>query len=509
MFRKLIGAAAVLVLASAGSAQVMLNEIYYDNPGGENPDVLFTELYGLPGTNLAGWTLIGINGNDGAEYRTVTLQGSVPPDGYYVVGNTASVLNVDYVCGGGTNAGVDWQNAGYHEDVDCDGVDLRDPDGGVVDHVCYGTCATPGNCTGEGGTNAPDYDPLPAGPAKSLSRIPDHTDTDDNAHDWQMTDVLTPGALNQGGTPCDSQYVTLSQIRQNDANGVSLLDSSFVITRGIVNVDNYVLDSLTLSNFYFQDDDAGVNVYRGVAPAGIVAGDCVVVAGWVGQYRGLTELLSGGQGNCLYRVQVVGHVNPPSPTYITGSSPFEVFEGMLVRMNHVTIVDGTWPAEGQWANLTVTDGNGFIILRINRWTNVDGSPQPVQPFDLIGILLQYDASSPYTEGYEITPRSTADIIPGDAVDPNAPVMSSDFRLLGVYPNPFNSVTEIRFMVGSVRDVTLDIFDILGRPVAGERLARVTPGEHTYAWSPQGPTGLYLLRLSDGPKSEVSKLLYLK
>jgi hypothetical protein len=508
MLRKLSALAAVLVLATAVPAQVMLNEILYDTQGNDDPNLLYTEIYGPPGTDLTGWSLVGINGNGGAEYRTVTLQGGIPADGYFVVGNTSSVPNVDFVCGGAMGAGVDWQNAGSTSGDDCDGIDLRNASGVTVDHLCYGVCATPGGCIGEGGTNAPD--PYPTGGVnKAIARIPDHSDTDNNGVDWVVSETLTPGAPNSGA-PCVPWYTNLSTLRQNTATGEPVYLDTFVVVRGIVNVSNYVLDSLTLSRFYFQDDDAGINVFRGTVPPNITVGDCVVVSGWVGFYRGLTEIISSGTGNCLFSVEIVGHVTPPDPTLITGSSPFELFEGMLVRMNNVNIVSGTWPPEGQYGDLVITDGNGTIGLSINKWTNIDGSPAPTPAFNVIGIMTQYDINSPYDDYYEIVPRDTNDIIDiEDAGDPAAALTAGEFALAGSYPNPFNSTVQIRFTVGSARELDLVIFDVLGRQVSHERLTGLTPGAHTYAWTPSGATGLYLLRLSGQSRTETAKLLYLK
>ncbi len=497
---------ALCALASFASAQV-LNEILYDTQSTDDPNLLFTEIWGAPGTSLNGWTLVGINGNDGAAYRTVTLSGNIPADGYFVVGNTASVPNVDQVVGGGANEGVDWQNAGSSSGDDCDGLELRNASSVVVDHVCYGPCANPGNCEGEGGTNAPD--PFPSqGVNKAIARIPDHQDTDDNGADWAITETLTPGAPNSG-VPCDPQTVILSDVRENDANGVPALNGAFVVVNGIVNVDNYTLDSLTLSSFYMQDEDAGVNIFRGTVPANIVAGDCLTVSGWVGYYNGLTELLSSGSGNCIFQVLRTNHVDPPDPALLNTSSFFEAYEGMLAEIDNVTIISGDWPGQGQFANLTIQDGQGTMIMRIDDDTNIDGSPEPQGAFNVIGIITQFDNSSPYTDGYQITPRSTADIHPLSADDPHDAASVKDFRLLGAYPNPFNSVTQIRYEVGSADALTLRIFDLMGREVATERLTGLTPGAHTYFWIPTGATGLYFVKLEHGASVQTAKALYLK
>ncbi|MDD5088246.1 MAG: T9SS type A sorting domain-containing protein [bacterium] len=496
-----------VVLAAGASAQVVINELLYDTIGDDDPNLLYVELWGPAGTDLTGWSLIGINGNGGTVYRTVTLSGSIPQDGYYVVGNTASVPNVDYVCGGAMGAGIDWQNAGSSSGEDCDGVDLMSG-ATLVDHLCYGTCGSGHVSTGEGGENAPD--PYPTGGINyALARIPDHQDTGNNGTDWSSTDQQTPGAPNSG-EPCDPQYVTLLDIRENDGNGVSVLNGTFVVVRGVVNVNNYTLDSLTESSFYIQDDDAGCNVFRGTVPAGITEKDCVEVSGWVSQYNGLTELVSSGSGNCVFSVDVVAAVDTVMPTLINGATFFEQFEGMLVRMNNVSIIDGTWPGQGQWANLTITDGNGTITLRIDEDTNVDGSPAPPATFDVMGIITQFDNSSPYTTGYQITPRYATDVIRGTAAeDPAGAPVAGEFRLVDVYPNPFNSTARIRFEVGSARELTVTISDVLGRELLRENLTGLTPGAHDFSWTPNAATGVYLLRMSGGGTVQTAKLLYLR
>jgi hypothetical protein len=78
-------------------------------------------------------------------------------------------------------------------------------------------------------------------------------------------------------------------------------------------------------------------------------------------------------------------------------------ESRLIRVNNVTITSGTWPAAGVNGTLTINDGTGPTILFIDKDTNVDGSTPPPAVFNIVGILRQFDSSSPYTTGYEIVP----------------------------------------------------------------------------------------------------------
>jgi len=481
----------------------MLNEILYDIVGTDDPNIMYTEIYGPPGTSLAGWSLVGINGNGGAEYLTVNLTGAVPADGYYVVGG-AGVPNVDQI------TPHDWQNAGSASGESCDGIDLRNAQGQTVDHICYGECDADDVCEGEGGENAPD--PFPSqGINYLLARIPDHSDTDNNAVDWVQTDIQTPGLPNSG-SPCDPIEVTLEEIRENDSDGVPALIGEFVVFRGIVNVHNYTLDSLTESNFFVQDDNAGCNVFRGTVPAGLMEGDCVEVSGWVGQFNGLTEILASGTGNCTFRVEDLGvNVAPLTPLILTGSSFFEAFEGMLVEIRNVTIVGGDpWPSgAGQNANVTVTDGNGTVTVRFDGDTQAGTAPQPSGAFTVRGIVTQFDTSLPYTSDYQVTLRYPTDVITGTAVGDEPIAVAQSFALVSSYPNPFNGMATIEFAVGSARDINVTITDVLGRQVYDAQLSNLSPGLHRMQWSPDGAAGLYFVRAHSGATVQTTKLLYLK
>jgi hypothetical protein len=498
---------AALALALSAHAQV-LNEVLYDTQGTDDPNLLYTEIWGASGTDLTGWSLVGINGNNGTAYRTIVLAGMIPADGYFVVGNSASVPQVDQSLNLPADAGIDWQNAGSSSGDDCDGIDLRNASGATVDHVCYGPCANPGNCEGEGGTNAPD--PFPSqGINKAIARIPDHSDTDNNGTDFVVSETLTPGQPNSG-VPCEPLTTTITELRNNDATGVPTHIGQFVVVSGVVGVNNYTLDSLTESSFYVQDDDAGINVFRGSVPAGIIHGSRVTVSGWVGQFNGLTEILSSGSGNCLFDVEITGSGNAPDPVFLQCNSAFEPFEGMLAQINGVTIVGGDlWPSAGSNANVDITDGTGVFTLRIDQDSEVDGTPRPQGAFTVVGIITQFDASSPYTEGYQITVRYPADIITTAVDEHGSTLIAEGFSLLGSYPNPFNSTARIRYEVGAARDLTLTIFDLMGREVAHETLSNLNPGTHEYVWNPTGSSGLYLVKLSDGLSLQSAKILYLK
>ncbi len=497
-----------ILLATANplcAQYVMLNEILYDTPGSDDTSIMYTELYGPPGTDLSGYTLVGLNGNQGgAEYLTVVLSGTIPEDSYFVVGG-AGVDNVDLILP------HDWQNGGY-QGIGCDCIHLR-YQGNSVDRVRYGECETGLECEGEGGTSAPDFSP---GLINSIGRMPDHQDTDDNASDWIVLDYLSPGESNDGG-PCVTHYYTIINIQEDNANGTPAHLHEFVHVRGIASVANYVFNPNT-TNLFIQDEDAGVNIFGSIGTVNVMQGDCVVVEGWVGFYNGLTEIASSGPGNCVWELDVVDHVGVPEPLVVTCNTVAyigENYEGMLVLIDGVSVRGGDpWPAEGEYANLDIRDGTGTCVMYIDADTDIGGQPQPPDPFSVVGIVSQYDNSVPYSEGYQILPRSYYDFF-WEAVDYAAVNVPENLKLTGCYPNPFNAQTKIVFTVARPAVVSVQIFDLLGRQVIKTSIAVSSLGEHVYIWDGTNQmgatvsTGLYFVQLNAGKTSAIGKLLFLK
>lgn len=179
------GALCALCLSSVGllsfstsASAVVISEILYDAVSGDAGTV-FVELSGTPGTDLSGWSLQGVNGDNGSVYKTVALGGVIPLDGVFVV--------ADQLSGGGTNV----TNADFIVSVDFqngpDSVQLFS--GGVlVDAIGYG------DFTGLFFAGEHQAAPDPAA-GSSLARIDPVLDTDNNLADFTVLATPTPGTV--------------------------------------------------------------------------------------------------------------------------------------------------------------------------------------------------------------------------------------------------------------------------------------------------------------------------
>jgi len=85
-----------------------------------------------------------------------------------------------------------------------------------------------------------------------------------------------------------------------------------------------------------------------------------------------------------------------------------------------------------------------------------------------------------------------------------------FRLYQNYPNPFNPVTTIAYQIGAPSDVTLTIYDLLGRVVAVPVDERKTPGSFTVIVDAGDlASGVYLYRLRAGNDVQTRRMVVVR
>ncbi len=95
--------------------------------------------------------------------------------------------------------------------------------------------------------------------------------------------------------------------------------------------------------------------------------------------------------------------------------------------------------------------------------------------------------------------------------PSRSVALPEITLYPNYPNPFNSTTQIQFDIAEAADVTLKIYDIMGREVrtlmSNEHLA---PGTRVITFDAQKlPSGIYFCRLETQDVSVTKKMVLLR
>lgn len=85
-----------------------------------------------------------------------------------------------------------------------------------------------------------------------------------------------------------------------------------------------------------------------------------------------------------------------------------------------------------------------------------------------------------------------------------------FQLLQNYPNPFNPVTTIPYQIAKAGNVTLKVYDVLGREIAVVVNEYQSAGNYSKQWNAsKTASGLYYYQLKSGEYTETKKLLLIK
>ena len=241
-------------------ADVLINEVNADNPGGGGggqDNAEFIELYGESNGNLNGLTLVLYNGNGGApiSYAAYDLDGfSTDALGFFVLGST-TVTNVDMVFPNATNNiqnGAD-AVALYVGNATDFPTGTAPTTAGLVDALVYGTAdaqddvliAALGLDVAMPGYFQADETAQFAGTDLTLSRIPDGGLAFDTTY---IAQPLTPGTWNL--PPCGASFILFADST-----------TSFTICDSEVGTIAWHTEGGSGSQEYFVTDAAGLIIY--------------------------------------------------------------------------------------------------------------------------------------------------------------------------------------------------------------------------------------------------------
>jgi len=91
-----------------------------------------------------------------------------------------------------------------------------------------------------------------------------------------------------------------------------------------------------------------------------------------------------------------------------------------------------------------------------------------------------------------------------------PIEPIDFKLLQNYPNPFNPETKITYMIKEYSDVSLIVYDLLGRVIAKLVNQKQYPGTYNLTFSSTNlASGVYIYKLVSGDLSDSKKMVFIR
>lgn len=234
------------------------------------------------------------------------------------------------------------------------------------------------------------------------------------------------GTFSGLGTPCSAVTCcgTITEARTASNDGQSQM--LFELCEVVVIDTTDLINSATTKSFVAQDASCpnGAIGVRGIGFAGpnadidnilnlgVVPGTRLRIRGNAEHFNGLFQL-----GEPYSNVTILGATAPPAPVVITAadvadqSLTAECYESRLVTINCLTFQDaGNFTA---LTNYTALDqGGNPVTVRIQTTAlNLVGQPIPTGPTNVTGILGQFDNAAPFDSGYQLMPRSTADLTP--------------------------------------------------------------------------------------------------
>lgn len=167
----------------------------------------------------------------------------------------------------------------------------------------------------------------------------------------------------------------------------------------------------------------------------------------------------------------------------------------------------------------INASNWGTALTVPSYPPVPGSSGTPQQFLVSGLptgQATYFAVRAYDSVGNESPISNSAFIdlslPVD--EPNTPDRMAT-RIGSIYPNPFNGATRINYHVGERSDVSLTIYDILGRRVNKMLDATLPRGEYSTVWNGTDDrgnevgSGVYFCHIASGGWADSRKLVYLK
>jgi hypothetical protein len=173
-------------------------------------------------------------------------------------------------------------------------------------------------------------------------------------------------------------------------------------------------------------------------------------------------------------------------------------QGERVRVENVQLTEESdWPTDpissGSGVNVNFFDPatNDTFVVRIDRGQSFyDGSSRPSGDLNVTGTLARFNDTA------QIFPWFEDDIV--DATATEGPAATPEtFAVHGSYPNPTKGRARITYDLPQAAEVTVKVYDVMGRRVLTRELGRQTAGAEKKAALQAGQlaAGVYVYHLT--------------
>ena len=268
-----------------------------------------------------------------------------------------------------------------------------------------------------------------------------------------------------------------------------------VTVRGIVTIGGSGLLYPTQTKAYIQDASGrGLQLFDYNLIDGLDRGDEVEVVGYSGYYNTTYQIK-----DFVFRELSSGNDIPEPISLNAAQANSSNYEGTLIAFTG-SITQVT-PISTTGNNYTIDDVTAVMIWNS---TGIDVSNLIVGfRGEFVGVGSQYNESFQLLVGYD------SDISTVVGVDEDDIVLN-EFSLLPAYPNPFNPVTNISFVVDKSSEISLKIFDVNGKLVQVVNPKTYQIGVHNIQWNASSlSSGVYFIHMLNGVDRYTQKVMLLK
>ena len=306
-------------------------------------------------------------------------------------------------------------------------------------------------------------------------------------------------ATNSGGVEGQSDLVELLVANSTPSQIADLYSSQssdeLVTVRGIVTIGGSGLLYPTQTKAYIQDASGrGLQLFDYNLIDGLDRGDEVEVVGYSGYYNTTYQIK-----DFVFRELSSGNDIPEPISVSAAQANSSNYEGTLIAVTgNITEVT---PISTTGNNYTIDDVTTVMIWNS---TGIDVSNFIVGfRGEFVGVGSQYNESFQLLVGYD------SDISTVVGVDQDDIVLNQ-FSLLPAYPNPFNPITNISFVVDKPSEISLKIFDVNGKLVQVVNPKMYQSGVHNIQWNASSlSSGMYFIHMLNGADRHTQKVMLLK
>jgi hypothetical protein len=230
-----------------------------------------------------------------------------------------------------------------------------------------------------------------------------------------------------------------------------------------------------------------------------------------GNYSSVEEIEPPVDSEGYYFLEPGSAYGPEEPVWIFMAENQEDFFSANLSGAHRLPNGNTLICKGQGGEfIEVTPESEIVWLYINPVNRNGPMNQGDEPEgNNVFRVHRYSPDFPGFDGRDMTPGEPIERYPTDLAEGIDEIPSAS-ALFSNYPNPFNATTTIEYDLHNSADVSIEIYDLLGRRIETLVRGQQQAGHHQVIWDAgYASTGIYFCRIRAGEYDEIKKMSLLK